>query len=62
MICLIKKHKIKEFQKKHMINFGRGKRFKFDYIGNEKVRVYKRGLMIILNEKEFEDLFCIANR
>lgn len=62
MHCIIKMNKTEKYSKKYMINFGRGKRFEFNYIGGKKVRVFKKGLMFILSEEEFNDLFEVLNR
>ena len=48
--------------KHNRYNFGRGKKFNFKYIGNNKVLIFKKGFEEIIAKEEFNDKFEICAR
>ena len=44
----------------HRIKFGRGKKFEFKFISEDKVLVYKKGVELVLTKDEFYKNFEIC--
>ena len=48
--CKIRKNVSKKI---NQLNFGRGKKFEYQYITNNRIRIFKKGIQLIMDEKDF---------
>ena len=44
-------------KKINQLNFGRGKKFEYQYITNNRIRILKKGIQLIMDEKDFSKYF-----
>lgn len=44
-------------KKINQLNFGRGKKFQYIYITDNKIRVFKTGIQLVVNQEEFNKYF-----
>lgn len=52
--CKIRKNVSKKI---NQLNFGRGKKFEYQYITNSRIRISKKGIQLIMDEKDFSKYF-----
>ena len=44
-------------KKINQLNFGRGKKFKYKYITDNRIRIFKPGIQLVMNKEEFNKYF-----
>ena len=54
--CKLKKNVSKKI---NQLNFGRGKKFEYQYITGTRVRIFKKGIQLIMSKEEFNNNFEI---
>ena len=46
-------------KKINQLNFGRGKKFEYQYITGNRVRIFKKGIQLIMSKEELNNNFEI---
>ena len=54
--CKLKKNVSKKI---NQLNFGRGKKFEYQYITGNRVRIFKKGIQLIMSNEKFNNNFEI---